>query len=221
MNGYLSTMSEARAPRSTPYDGLIYGRIVEPFLAGVHSFVSTHLPAGPRVVDACCGTGGLSRRMAAEGRRVVGVDLSPRNVAFAEEKARAAGLSEDRLSYQLADVSTLAIPEEGPYDIATIVLALHEMPTAGRPRVLDALKKVARQLMVVDYAVPMPWNLAGVRNRAAEVAAGREHFGGFRDYNRRGGLLPLLRDADLRISSRRQIDAGTLEVVVAEPAPVA
>ncbi len=184
-------------------------------LAGVHGFVAERLPSGPRVLDACCGTGGLARRIAGTGRRVVGVDLSPKNIAYAQRRAADAGIGGDRLSFEVADVATLAVPAEGPYDVATVVLAIHEMPTAARARVLGALFTVARRVMIVDFSTPMPWNLAGLKTRMAEVAAGRTHFAAFRDYQRRGGLAPLLADVEATVESERSLDGGTLRVVVA------
>lgn len=207
-------MESGRTPRSTHYDGWIYGVLIEPLLRGVHGFVEQNLPPGERVLDACCGTGALSRRLAAAGRRVHGVDLSPRNIAYAERRALRAGFSPDRLRFELADVACLEAPSEGRYDVATVVMALHEMPSDQRVPVLQALARAAEQVLVVDFAIPMPKNLAGLRNRAMELAAGREHFTGFRDYTRRGGLLPLVSEANLVVKFTRTIDAGSLQVAM-------
>jgi SAM-dependent methyltransferase len=199
----------ARTPRSTLYDGSAYGKLVEPLLAGVHGFVTDHLPDGDRVLDACCGTGGLSRKMAASGRDVLGVDLSPRNIAFAQSRGGSGGLS-----FSVNDVSQLDAHDDEAFDVATVVLALHEMPHACREPVLRELGRVARRVMVVDFNAPMPWNAAGVRNRAMELAAGSEHFNAFRDYSRRGGLPALIEAAGLQLESERLIDSGTLRVQV-------
>ena len=205
-------MTTPREPRSTLYDGALYGHVIERLLGRVHGFVAERLPEGERVLEACCGTGGLARRLAESGRRVHGVDLSPRNIDFA--RARNTSLDPEQLSYEVRDVSTVEPPPEGPYDVATIVLALHEMPSAGRVAVLRALLRAARRVMVVDFAVPMPRNLAGLRNRAMELAAGREHFGGFRDYTRRGGLPALFEETGARVEWERRLDADTLHVAV-------
>ena len=198
--------TNARSPRSVLYDGTVYGRVVEPLLGGLHRFVTEHLPAGDRVLDACCGTGGLAARIAATGREVSGVDLSPRNVAFARER-------EPRLSFEVGDVAKLP-HEDDSFDVATVVMALHEMPQACRVPVLTELSRVARKVMLVDFHAPMPINTAGVRNRAIEMAAGKDHFAAFRDYSRRGGLGPLVEEAQLEVESTRLIDQGTMTVKV-------
>jgi pimeloyl-ACP methyl ester carboxylesterase/SAM-dependent methyltransferase len=195
-----------RTPRSTLYDGSAYGRLVEPLLAGVHGIVAERLPDGERVLDACCGTGGLGRRLSADGRDVVGVDLSPDNIAYAKSHS-----DSSRLSFEVGDVSQLAYDDDA-FDAATIVMALHEMPAGCREPVLRELGRVARKVVAVDFNAPMPRNVAGLRNRAMEMAAGGAHFRAFRDYSRRGGLPALLAGAGLRVESERLIDDGTLRV---------
>jgi 3-oxoadipate enol-lactonase len=196
-----------RSPRSVLYDGAVYGRVVEPMLTGVHGFIVDNLPEGERVLEACCGTGGLAARIAATGRAVTGVDLSPRNIAFAKSR-------HPDIEFLCGDAAQLPFDDDS-FDCATVAMALHEMPHACRAPVLRELERVARQLLVVDFAAPMPMNAAGLRNRAVEFAAGRDHFGAFRDYQRRGGLPPLLASAGLRAESSRPLDSGTLTVTVA------
>lgn len=179
----------------------------------MRGYVADHLPEGERVLDACCGTGALSRRLAREGRDVVGIDLSPKHIAYARGAAAEADLGSGSVRFDVGDVAQLEPPDQGRYDVAVITFALHEMPTAARPEVVDALARVARRVMIVDFAAPMPWNLAGVRNRAAELAAGPEHFRSFLDYSRAGGLAPLVHRDGLAVEHERTIDAGTLQVV--------
>ena len=68
--------------------------------------------------------------------------------------------------------------------------------------------------MVFDFSVPMPWNLAGVRNRVIEFSSGPKHFGGFRYYNRRGGLDTIVAEAGLECVRERTLDQGTLTLRV-------
>lgn len=190
------------------YDGRVYAAVIDRMLEGVRAYVADHLPEGQRVLDACCGTGALSRRLVEHGRTVVGVDLSPRHVEYARGHTGSSSAE-----FRVGDVAELSVPPEGRYDVAVIVLALHEMPRPSRGPVLDRLLEVSRQLMVVDFVAPMPRNFPGLRNRAAEVAAGREHFAAFRDWEGQGGLDPLVQDADATIESDRTIDGGTLRVL--------
>lgn len=206
-------MGQSREPRSRWADGAMYAATIDRLLSGVRGYVADHLPPGERVLDACCGTGALSRRLAREGRNVLGVDLSPKHIAYAREATAAADLGPGHARFEVGDVAQLQPPDDGPYDVAVITFALHEMPTEARAGVVDALVRVAQRVMIIDFATPMPWNLAGVRNRAAELAAGPDHFRSFLDYARNGGLTPLVRRGGLSVEHDRTIDAGTLQVV--------
>lgn len=208
----MTSRERKRSPRSRFYDGGIYSRLVDPLLTGLRGFTAKHVDAGTRVLDACCGTGSLALALAEKCEHVTGIDISPRNVSFARKSVEHTG--HNNVAFEIADAAHLDTYDTDTFDIVTIVLALHEMPTHLRLPVVRELGRVGRKLIAVDYRVPMPWNLAGARNRALEVAAGREHFAGFRDFGRRGGLGPLLAEAGQIIEHRRTVDQGTLELLV-------
>jgi len=69
------------------------------------------LPAGSRILDAPCGHGRITRRLAAAGMDVTGVDLSPVFIAMAEGEPVA---PHGRTSYQVGDLRHL--PVSGPFD---------------------------------------------------------------------------------------------------------
>ena len=197
-----------RRLQSHLYDGPMYGRLIEPLLAGVHGFVAKQVPADSRVLDAGCGTGALARRLAKAGGEVVGVDLSPRNLDYA--KAQLARAPLPNLTFHAGDVAHLDRWDDGAFDVATIVVALHEMPAKNRVSVLRELARVARRVFVLDYYWPMPWNRAGLRNRAIEFAAGPPHFLAFRSFLAAGGLDPLVARAGLTRRVERRLDQGTM-----------
>lgn len=201
------------------YDGTVYAGIVDRLLAGVHSYVASHLPDGQRVLDAACGPGTLSHVIAGTGRTVVGIDLSPRHIDHARQRAARSGYAPDRLRFEVGDLRELEPSTSGRYDVAVIVLALHEMPAQMRPAVLGRLTEVADQVMVVDFAAPLAWNPSGLKKRAAELAAGPSHHAAFRDYQRRGGLDTIIDQAAVTTTSDRTIDRGTLRVTTVSSRP--
>lgn len=69
------------------------------------------LPRGARVLDAPCGHGRISRRLAAAGLDVTGVDSSTRFISLAREEAVAPG---GRVAYVEGDLRRLPVP--GPFD---------------------------------------------------------------------------------------------------------
>lgn len=201
------TVTVERSPRSTIYDGRFYGRIVDPMLRGLHSVIAKQVAEGSRVLDAGCGTGGLAMKLASRCSELVGVDLSPKNIAFAEGRCRKLGL--ENVRFEVGDCSNLARYDDDAFDVVTCAMVIHEMPTEPRVPVLRELARVGREVIAVDFASPMPRNLAGFRNRFIELTAGREHFGAFRDYTRRGGLGPLVEEAGLAVKWERLTDSKT------------
>jgi SAM-dependent methyltransferase len=192
--------------------GALYGRMIEPLQRRLHARVADLVPPGLRVLDACSGAGGLALRLAVDAREVVGVDHAPAMVAWAERRrVREGGTAGARVRYVAGDVaSALAAEPDGAFDVATMVLALHEMPAAVRGPLLGELCRLAAQVMVVDFRVPMPWNAAGLRNRTLEVAAGPSHFLGFRDFVRRGGVPGIAAAAGLACEHLRDLDQGAM-----------
>jgi len=116
----------------------LLGREWLPAIAPVHARLSSDPPA--RVADLGCGTGWSSIAMARAYPKIEvdGFDLDEVAIGRAREHASDAGVS-DRVRFQAADA--VALQGAGPYDLVTILEALHDM---ARP--VDALT-VARGLL--------------------------------------------------------------------------
>jgi ubiquinone/menaquinone biosynthesis C-methylase UbiE len=69
------------------------------------------LPPGSRVLDAPCGLGRISRRLASVGLEVTGVDLSAQFIALAQAEPTGPG---GHVSYVRGDLRHLPVP--GPFD---------------------------------------------------------------------------------------------------------
>jgi len=202
----------ARTGLTGIFAGTPYSLVFDRLLHGLHLRAAAKVPQGHSCVDVCCGSGGLTFELAKRCPRVIGVDLSPKMIARAGELQRRGGL--DHVAFQVGDAVDLSGIAADEFDCATVVMGLHEMPPDVRERVLPELLRVARRVVIADYAVPMPRNGAGVRNRIIEFFAGPSHFSGFLDYMRRGGLPTLIDAAGATIEKRRTLDKGTLELVV-------
>ncbi len=189
------------------YDGARYARWIEPTVSGLHRLIAEAIPDDVSVIDFACGTGAFARRLAPRCQRVVGVDLSPRMIEYGRTQP-----GSERVDLRIGDASDLPDIEADSFDYATIVMGLHEMPSATRPRVIAEMTRVASTAILVDFVPRMRWNLAGMRNRLFEIGAGPRHFSGFRDFSRRGGLSPMIRDARLTVLRHGRVDAGNLDI---------
>ncbi len=204
-------MTDGRVPRSRFYDGRLYARTLDPLLSRLHQYVADQVEPTRRILDVGCGTGDLVWRLAPKADEVVGLELSPAMVDYANERLAETALS--NVSFVLGDATrALAHLPDRHFDLATIVLVLHEMPTKAQVPVLSEVTRVARRLLCVDFRAPMPWNLAGIRNRFFEITAGREHYRAFREFQRLGGSPGAAERAELPFEHLRYIDARTMEV---------
>jgi len=134
--------------------------------------------------DLGCGAGRLSLRFAAKpGFRVVAVDLSPHMLEVVGDKARAAGLSVDRLRANLVDLQCVA---DGSADYAACLFSTLGM-IRGRENRQRALGHVARILrpsgrfaLHVHNVYFLAQNARGWLDLAANAVRsvrGREEFG--------------------------------------------
>jgi SAM-dependent methyltransferase len=100
---------------------------------------------GRKVADVGCGTGRITRFLAARGAEAVGFDFSPATVTAAEEETRQAGV---RARFVVADVTSGRLPDhDGQFDAAITVGCL-----AVACRDIDALD---RALTAIARLVPV------------------------------------------------------------------
>jgi ubiquinone/menaquinone biosynthesis C-methylase UbiE len=211
-------VTDERESRSRFYDGRPYAAALDRLLGRLHQLVADNVEPSHRLLDVGCGTGDLVWRLAPKAEEVVGIDLSPAMVEFAQDTL--SQRSVPHVSFVLGDVTkALAELPDDHFDVATMTLVLHEMPEEARGPVLREVTRLARRVLCVDFRAPMPWNVAGVRNRFLEVAAGREHYRAYRAFQRMGGVPGAAREAGLVYELLRPVDARTMEMGFIRRAP--
>ncbi|WP_407839314.1 class I SAM-dependent methyltransferase [Streptomyces sp. DSM 116496] len=98
------------------------------------------VPAGGRALDLGCGPGRNALHLAARGFEVDAVDLSPTALAWAEERARAAGA---RVRFHQGDAFGAAgAGLVGPYDLIYDSGCFHHLPPHRRVSYLDLLDRL-------------------------------------------------------------------------------
>jgi SAM-dependent methyltransferase len=109
-----------------------------PSIADVHARLTAEPPA--RVADVACGVGWASIAIAHAypNVRIDGYDPDPSSIDIARTVAAKEGLA-DRVGFQVRDA--VAMAESGPYDLAIVVEAIHDM---SRP--VDVLRAIHRGL---------------------------------------------------------------------------
>lgn len=117
--------------------------------------LATRLRNGDRAVDVACGSGALTRELAAMtgvNGDVTGIDLSERMLEQARQRPAAAGAAAS--SYLVADAMDLPLPDAS-VDAATIAFGLRNVPDYGR--CLREMLRVTRpggRIVVLEIATP-------------------------------------------------------------------
>jgi SAM-dependent methyltransferase len=111
---------------------------------------------GGPVLELAVGTGRLAVPLAADGRRVVGVDRDEAMLGRAAARARAAGLPDERVAFVVGDLRDVAVPEDGTYRLSFIALN-SLMLLAHRPAQAAAVAALARHVAPGGLAVVDVW----------------------------------------------------------------
>lgn len=192
--------------------GTFYGTVVDPILAPMRKRVSSAINPGEKVIDIACGTGAQIFEIADFALHVAGVDLSESMIVFAKITCKKRNIS--NAGFFVCDATNLSIFDTESFDVAIMSLALHQFDPALYTSILNEMKRVANRNIIVDYAVPLPKNYAGIGSRIAEFLAGREHNLNFKHYYRLGGLNAILPTNNLTIQKSVLFGKGAFQLVV-------
>ena len=99
-------------PFDFPYDDWadIYDAVYADLTHDLDFYVELARESGGPVLELGCGTGRVSLAIAREGVGVTGIDISPRMIAVAQDKAARRGLS-DRCVFQSGDMAAVQLAE--------------------------------------------------------------------------------------------------------------
>ena len=189
-----------------------YETLVDPLLRDLRKFTPefSHMKAGDKVIDVCCGTGAQALEYGRHGIIATGIDSSQDMLKIAtRNRMRQKAVN---VSFQLADAANLPFPD-GYFDYATVSFGLHDKEKPIRYQIISEMKRIVKQdgsLILIDFQVPLPRNVWAVFARAIEFLAGGSHYQGFRDYLASGGLEDILKNHGLRVECRTCLKSGLI-----------
>ena len=177
------------------YDGHIYDKVIAPNQDRMFNIIKTLLPKNCTVLDVGCGTGRLSFQFVDHCKKVVGIDLSSKNIEIA--KTKLSKMSHPNLSFIHSNGSTFS--GDTQFDYAILTYVVHEMPELERLQLLSQLKAKAKNIIIGDYLTPTPKSFWGGLNVIVEYLAGKDHYKNFKNYVKNGGLHYLAEKSSLKI----------------------
>ena len=105
--------------------------------------------SGERWLEAACGPGIITRRLASHVREVVGVDMTPAMIEIARRDTSREGIA--NATFAVGDATDLELPDAS-FDGAISRFSIHHIPAPGR--VVEDLARVVRpggRLVLADH----------------------------------------------------------------------
>lgn len=197
------------------YDGWLYDTQVAPKLDGLFGRALELIEPGASVIDIGCGTGRFAFLAAAKCGSVLGLDLSRRNIARANQVL--ARNYNAKISFQHKNAGEALAAPGRHYDYAVLTFVLHEVDEAEREALLRAAARAADKVIVGDYLAPRPAGLWGALAAAVEFGAGREHNRNYRSFLRNGGISGLAAKVGLRVAGETRNSPPTSHLALLLP----
>lgn len=197
------------------YDGWIYRRFIDPSLGGIRRRIAKIIPEGSQVIDMGCGTGDQLLRIAHQISKGVCVELSETMINTGRRQAESQGVK--NCEFVLADATSLSHLEDQSFDFAMSSMVIHEMPAEKRIPVLNEMKRLGKQIILVDWIHPQPslWKAWGTH--LIEFMAGWEHYSGFRSFMKAEGMPKLIETVGMEIMETQITTKGTIQLWVCHP----
>ena len=183
------------------YDGWIYSKIIDtksiPFRYKIFDFINK----SSTVLDVGCGTGGFTMEISKHCKRVVGIDVSKKQIDYANKRVN----SENKSNIEFKHVHAAHIADElkCEFDYAVFTFMIHEISQLERLSVLTEISKCAKKVVILEYNVPHPYNFWGIATRLIEFFAGWNHFSNFLDFIKQGGIKQILDTAGFEVINTR------------------
>ena len=195
------------------YDGKFYDKFIAPNQDKIFEQIKKIIKKETLILDVGCGTGRLAFQLSEHCEKIVGVDLSSKNIAVANMNHCAKFNNVEFLHGSIAEVKQ---KYSNKFDYAVLTFVIHEVPENERMNLLTSIKSVCRNLIICDYIAPTPKTIWGMQNVIIEFLAGKDHYLNFKNYIKNGGLNYLVKEANLEKKLEVKNQPQTTHLVVLE-----
>lgn len=193
------------------YDGWFYDKLIAPNQDRMFGEIKNLIEPNSSIIDVGCGTGRFSFTVADKAQKIVGVDLSSKNITTANQTLQKN--PNDKISFLHTTLSNL-ISQNHHFDYAVMTYVIHEVNPEDRITLLNEMVKLSDKIIIGDYLVPTIKGFWGMLNEVVEFAAGKEHYTNFKHYVANDGLLGLTKAANLNMVQEVKNRPTTSQVLV-------
>lgn len=180
---------------------------VEFIIAGLRKQVAQKITVQKaKILDMACGTGNQSIAFAKNGHSVIGVDLSPDMLKYAEKKIKP-GYDVKFIRGDAAEIDF----EDSVFDASSISLALHDMPEEIGIMILKEMKRTTKkdgQIIIIDYYTPSKRIGTKLGHLIAKIWESKYY-----DHFRHVGLEYYLDQANLKTKSKKAYLFNNFQIV--------
>jgi ubiquinone/menaquinone biosynthesis C-methylase UbiE len=185
---------------------------IDPILSRHHDTILGNIEPSHRVIDIACGTGSQSIAIAEKAHSVTGIDLSEEMIGTALRSARRKKVS--NVLFELRDASDLSYYKDNEFDVAITSKAVHQFDAEPAVKILSEMKRIASQVIIVDYNYPIPKGLSRTLAFGIERIAGGDHYRNFRVYMKNGGITYFANRSGLKVISETVRGSGVFIISV-------
>lgn len=195
------------------YDGWIYDKFIAPNQDKMFGEIKKFIQPDSTVIDVGCGTGRFSFSIADKVNKVVGIDLSEKNISTAKRTLERN--SNSKISFLHTSLSEL-IAKNQHFDYAVMTYVIHEVEPEERINLLKEMSLIADKIIIGDYLVPVRTGFWSVLNELVEYFAGEDHYRNFKSFVADNGLTNLAGKAGLNIIKELDNTPSTSQIFVLE-----
>jgi SAM-dependent methyltransferase len=193
------------------YDGWFYDKIIAPNQDRMFHEIKNLIEPNTKVIDVGCGTGRFSFSIVDKVNRIVGIDLSNKNITTANQTLPKN--PNNKISFLHTNLEDL-ISQNHHFDYAVMTYVIHEVNPEERIQLLSEMAQIADKIIIGDYLVPIRKGFWSVLNEIVEFLAGKDHYKNFKDFVDNDGLDSLVRKAGMKIVKEIKNKPTTSQILI-------
>jgi len=178
------------------YDGWFYDNLIAPNQDRMFGEIKNLIAPNSKVIDVGCGTGRFSFTISEKASKVVGIDLSNKNILTANQTLQKN--PNNKISFLHTNLANL-VAQNHHFDYAVMTYVIHEVNSEDRIPLMNEMGKIADKIIIGDYLVPTTKDFWSILNDIVEFLAGKEHFSNFKNFVSNKGLHGLAEKTELKI----------------------